>query len=331
MEAVSLPPIRRILWAVDAFEMDAEIQRHCVETLRELSRKTSAEIEPVYVFTPGELNLSVDFTVSALEQYKISAEKALVEGLEKVDLPGLMAPRVLIDSKHPSSHAEHILAMHAENTGAGFIVAGTHGRSGLKRLFLGSFTDSLVHRSRVPVLVQGRNGPLTSALDHFIFATDLSMRSRALFKYVVAMARDWGARITIFNSAPNPIDPIVQSGLYLFGGSWVPMRHIFEQEDSRRDRRLAAWSDWAAKQGVPCRSVVDDQSGQISESILALASSEGAGLIVAAPHSGAITAALTGSITRQVIHHAVCPVLAFPPGFEPRLVRASKTANPRAA
>ena len=41
----------------------------------------------------------------------------------------------------------------AREVGADLIVLGTHGRSGLMRLLVGSVTDDVIHHSEVPVLV----------------------------------------------------------------------------------------------------------------------------------------------------------------------------------
>ena len=44
----------------------------------------------------------------------------------------------------------------AEEEGADLIVVGTHGRSGLWHLFLGSVTEAVLRASRIPVLAVGR-------------------------------------------------------------------------------------------------------------------------------------------------------------------------------
>jgi universal stress protein A len=48
----------------------------------------------------------------------------------------------------------------AEQEGADFIVMGTHGRSGLSRLLMGSVAEAIVRKAKCPVLTVKHPGPL---------------------------------------------------------------------------------------------------------------------------------------------------------------------------
>ena len=55
---------------------------------------------------------------------------------------------------HPHGHdAWHEIIKYAEKVGAGLIVIGSRGQGKLRRTFLGSVSDSVLHHSHVPVLV----------------------------------------------------------------------------------------------------------------------------------------------------------------------------------
>nr|KAG5699306.1 hypothetical protein BaRGS_004243 [Batillaria attramentaria]KAG5704295.1 hypothetical protein BaRGS_012604 [Batillaria attramentaria] len=49
--------------------------------------------------------------------------------------------------------AWHEIIKYAEKVGAGLIVIGSRGQGKLRRTFLGSVSDSVLHHSHVPVLV----------------------------------------------------------------------------------------------------------------------------------------------------------------------------------
>ena len=57
------------------------------------------------------------------------------------------------DSLHGDDVADAVVR-YAVDRDAGLIAAATHGRTGLKRIALGSTTMAMVHRSPVPVLTQ---------------------------------------------------------------------------------------------------------------------------------------------------------------------------------
>lgn len=53
----------------------------------------------------------------------------------------------------PVGEIQKMVVETAKKWGAGLIVAGTHGRTGISRLFLGSISESIIHHSPIPVCV----------------------------------------------------------------------------------------------------------------------------------------------------------------------------------
>ncbi|MER3460845.1 MAG: hypothetical protein C4303_06950 [candidate division GAL15 bacterium] len=53
----------------------------------------------------------------------------------------------------PDGFVAHAILDAAERFGADLIVMGTHGRTGLQRVLLGSVAEAVLRRSRVPVMV----------------------------------------------------------------------------------------------------------------------------------------------------------------------------------
>lgn len=88
--------------------------------------------------------------------------------------------------------------------GADVIVMGTHGRTGLQRLLLGSVTERVVRRSPVPVLTVSLHGR-TNAQRPFRLATvlcavDLSEPSEHAVQYAAFIAAAAGARLVLAHS-----------------------------------------------------------------------------------------------------------------------------------
>ncbi|MFO0667506.1 MAG: universal stress protein [Polyangiaceae bacterium] len=91
------------------------------------------------------------------EEGSLAISDLLKKGAER-DLAAVMSPLLaegtLVESMVRTSGedlAVEILRV-ADETSADVIVMGTHGRSGLSRLFLGSVAENVVRRSRVPVV-----------------------------------------------------------------------------------------------------------------------------------------------------------------------------------
>lgn len=89
------------------------------------------------------------------------------------------------------------------------LVVGTHGRTGLSRLLLGSVAQQFFHYVRCPVLTVGPRSPGAAAhlqLKRVLFSTDLSAESFAAIPYVLAAVQQWMAELYLLHvcSSANP-------------------------------------------------------------------------------------------------------------------------------
>lgn len=300
--------MKKIIWAVDAFQEDAKLNSRVAEVLGQISEPLKSRVEPVYVLSPEQLNLNIELSTPWVTEYKPAAEKAIGYAVRKMKVPGMGSPKVLVHKIPSVTSATRALSDYAEKSRADLIVVGTHARKGLARFFLGSFTENLLLHSNVPVLVVGPSTKKLRGCDHILFSTDFSRGSRAAFDRVISLAKGLGARVTVFNHVQNPIEPIVQSGVYLLGGGWVSVSAYMEEEAAKQREHAKAWVAAAKKAGVQADFVVESGRETVTESILDAAHDKRSCLIAMAGQSGAVAAALVGSIARQVVRSADVPV-----------------------
>src|SRR5207237_3593679 len=123
--------------------------------MRYFHDELQAEIAPVHVLTPAQLGLSLELNGPWIEQYRPAAQNALKEFIGQMHFDFEMDPAVLVESSGSSVRSAEALAEYGRQVGADVILAGSHGRSGIRRLFLGSFAETLVTHSKVPVMVVG--------------------------------------------------------------------------------------------------------------------------------------------------------------------------------
>ena len=308
--------ISKIVWSVDAFE-NAEtgsVQKQTAEALCPLVAKTQSSIEPVYVLNPDQLNLGSEVSSAWLEQYRPAAENGLKAILEKLGPQLTKAgctvgkPQVLVHSASSTASAVKALAVHAEKVGADIIAVGTHGRKGMPRFFLGSFAESLLLYSKVPVLVVNPKAQVPNQYDTIIFPTDLSRESRTLFRRVVLLARDLKAKLVVYHSVQNPLGPVLRSGVQMMGGEWVPASDYMDEEIIRRRKSALHWVNVASKLEVEVELVVELGQKGVASGILETAQKKNSKLIAMAAQSGPIASTVIGSVCRQVVREAPCPV-----------------------
>jgi len=180
-------------------------------------------------------------------------------------------------------------------TGADLVVMGTHGRSGFKRLALGSVTETVLRDPPAPVLTVHRDVARRRGLfRRMICATDVSERTARTIAVAMALADEGAKSLTVLN--------VIEEG----------------RESSRGDLERAALA--ALEKLIPdeARSSYRIEEhvafGQANREILRVAAEEEADLIVMGAHRHGALGDLFGSTVRSVVRDAACPVLLVPTG-----------------
>jgi nucleotide-binding universal stress UspA family protein len=135
---------RRILIALD----DSAIAAHAVEVGTELAAALKARAALVYVVEPG-LAFEPDGGIPAAELLAALKRECQAFLAAAAQRSGEPPPWQFLREGKP---ADEILAA-AREWEADAIVIGTHGRSGMSRLVLGSTAESVVRQALCPVLV----------------------------------------------------------------------------------------------------------------------------------------------------------------------------------
>ncbi len=311
MDTVSGRPLK-VLWAVDAFDDFAEGMKTQVQVLQDLAARHPIEVNPVHVLSPGELGVSVEFAGPWSDVYTPAARKTLAQKLKDVSIPGMKEPEILIQNRVSLSRSVDVFARFASSLSYDLIVVGSHGRKGLRRLMLGSFAEQLLLQSKVPVLVVGahahrwEDGPV-----RVLLPSDFENPHSPLFPQVFAFADFLTAKIILHSAVPKPVDAVFQSGVYMYPAGWVPAPVYLEEEAQRQTQAATRVMERAKKRQLDCDLIIDDRAASVVDSILTQAKETRAGLIAMAAQSGAVATTLIGSVTRQVVREAPCPVLVF--------------------
>ena len=181
------------------------------------------------------------------------------------------------------------------------IVLGTHGRTGVQKLLMGSVTEEVFRRSHVPVLTVGpkvagavHNG---AKFHRVLFATDFRRDSLAAAPYAVSLAQENQARLILLHVIKEP-----EAGLTERSKQDAASNAAFQLNDLVPTAALL----W-------CRTETVVQTGNPAEVILRTAQDRDADLIVIGLHDthGPLGAAthLERTTAHKVVVHSACPVL----------------------
>lgn len=179
----------------------------------------------------------------------------------------------------------------AEKNHADMIIMGTHGRTGLKRLMMGSVTAKVIGHATCNVLVV----PVTAKVEcrTILIATDGSKYSDAAAIEAIGIAKRCGGSLVVISAA-------------------FADREIVLPEDDEEmlyaNDNVKKVLELAGREGVKVDGVVSQ--GREHEGIVQTAKQRNADLIVVGSHGRTgIKRLLMGSVTERVIGHADSAVL----------------------
>lgn len=180
---------------------------------------------------------------------------------------------------------EGILAQ-ARESGAGLIVMGTHGRTGFRRLMIGSVTESVMRRAEVPVLAVPSSSATSSSMKTIVCPAIYNPQCRAALNFAAQIAPP-DARFIIIRATRT--DDVIQSADDRFElRAWVP-----EAIATRCELRMF-------------------RNEHVADQIESFAESAHADLIVTAePADRTVAAVLLGTFAERLTQHSECPVLTM--------------------
>lgn len=117
-----------------------------------LAKEQNSELRIVHVFDETALSYSTRYSnaVELQKEFIDAGKDILKEAKKKADQHGIKAETVFLESLKGVSRE---LADYAKTWPADVIVIGTHGRSGINRLLLGSVAEKLVRLSTAHILL----------------------------------------------------------------------------------------------------------------------------------------------------------------------------------
>jgi nucleotide-binding universal stress UspA family protein len=287
-------PPRSILSAIDFSDFTNTVLDHGVS----LCKKYSARLLLVHVTIDANTLLEHNETsldvVALQEENTRYAEKALAnlikgQGVESVSIVGKGSP------------ADEISRIATEQE-ADLVVTATHGRSGFKRLLIGSVTEKLLKTLRCPMLVvhaREQESPLPEKfelkLNKILVGCDFSPDSKLALDYGMNLAREFQAELHLSH--------VIKPSFYA----------AKLQESKELRIRLAEQLDSllpeSQRTGVIVKAAVLD--GEPYLELMKYASQQDIDVVVLGIRGHTLwEKLLVGSTTDRLVRHTTVPVLA---------------------
>ncbi|MGZ5279019.1 MAG: universal stress protein, partial [Pseudobdellovibrionaceae bacterium] len=171
---------------------------------------------------------------------------------------------------------------------------------GFSRLFLGSFAETAVHRSKIDLLVVSPKAKLAPRIKNVFLASDLSKEPKKEIIKSIQLCKQLNAKLTVFY------------GAQIFY-KWAREESSPEANNYRsRTDKMVDWIKKACKQkNVKCNLIIDAELEMISKRALVHAKRSQADLIIVTARTGPYEALMGGSVTRQILRNGTLPTLVL--------------------
>jgi nucleotide-binding universal stress UspA family protein len=285
----------RLLLATDGSPFSEGAIREAIRLAKRCSSKLAAisviETNPEYeTIAPQLLEKAEKTTRGHLESVKSQAKK---EGVD------------ITTSILEGEDSYNFISDEAVKNKISMIIMGRRGRTGLKRLMMGSVTSRVIGHAPCNVLVVPRAAKVE--FKNILVATDGSKYSAAAASEAIGLAKRNASKLTVISVVPSELMTPTDIEFSM------PQRELIaEKEMHEAEKNARAVKDAAQKEGVTVQAFV--MSGKPADAIIETAREKGADLIVLGSHGkSGIEKLLMGGVTERVIVLTACAVLVVNP------------------
>jgi nucleotide-binding universal stress UspA family protein len=294
--------VKRILVPTDLSDLSKGVLERAVL----LAESFGARVTVLHVVVPSPLFVPADAAVPIVIPVPKVDERSAARSLHTFVRPSRRAG-VRVETLVRMGDPAHEIAVAAAALPTDLVVMGTHGRTGLERLFLGSVAERVLRSVHCPVLTMSRveTAIVRPGFRRILCPIDLRGASARTVETAVALADRDAAELTFVHVLENAD-----------GGAFGPSAYLSRTETEAlreggvagaRERLHAAIARYA-----PGRGRIEERVtvGAPAREILRLADEIGSDLVVmGACATSPIARLFFGSTSRDVIREAPCAVL----------------------
>ena len=315
--------IQNIIVPIDFSKMSVQ----AVQIAKQLARRFGASMHLAHV---RQFNYAADFVTPAppmvpfsFMPYEQNAEQTALKELKTV-ASECGVSSATCDVLGGAPPFDEICRL-AQTIPADLVVMPTHGRTGLKHVFLGSTAERIVQHSSCPVLVTRGDALQAQGVSRFRIKTilvpvDFSNCSREGVRYAIAFANEFGAKIVLLHATYLG---------YVYSSEGTAVYDIPSLQKAARKTAEHKMREFVRSVNfgrIKYEAVFTEGSPVLD--ICAFAKDHDVDLIITSTHGfTGFTHVLIGSIAEQVVRHAPCSVLVVPSHPHVRAANLAKSAG----
>jgi nucleotide-binding universal stress UspA family protein len=289
-----MTPYRHVLCPVDF----SDASRRALHWSTSFAKEVDARLSLLHVIDTGALSIGNLVAVpDASRELRERAEENVASWRRERELSGTEVELV-------EGVPADAIARIANERDVDLLVLGTHGLSGFQKLLLGSVTEKVLHRVRVPMLTLSPSAPEDRAFQTVVMAIDFGPESKSVVRHGVWLAEHYRAKLVAVHAVPVPYVVLNERTVERLG----PRELARLEEALTSDRRKELEAFLPETSGAETKAVVKVGSPFTLLSEVMNETSSGLVVMGAGGHGDSGMRWL-GSTCHKVVRSAPCPVL----------------------
>ncbi|HEX4039405.1 MAG TPA: universal stress protein [Acidobacteriaceae bacterium] len=162
-----------------------------------VARHFGAAIHFLHLLRPSSFPMAAEMMPALADAADRDYDHLIARLLQDHRLDGIEFHRCVEQGEIPSLAGAFVRDRHID-----LLIVGTHGRTGIQRLLLGSVAQQIFHSVRCPVLTVGPLAPGIGPqlqLRRVLYATDLSRESLAAVPYALTAVEQWHTQLDMLH------------------------------------------------------------------------------------------------------------------------------------
>jgi nucleotide-binding universal stress UspA family protein len=258
---------------------------HALRYASALAERFEAHLLVIYAdaFVPP-----IDFTGAAAGEFALSRGAMIDETSEELIrfAEQNISAKVPYDTRVVVDSPVRGILDQATEAGCNLVVMGTHGRTGVRRLVIGSVTETIIRTSTIPVIAVNTLAPESATVARVLCPVNYTAACRDALLHAAALTDSRTTPLILLRAIEGPDATDAAAELQRLQ-KWIPA-HLVD----RCEMKI-----------VPAHTS--------AEQILAMANTSAADLIALGAERGhGMSDAMFGTTADRVVQHSGCPVLA---------------------
>lgn len=278
----------RVLVATDFSEVSEKALHHAIA----IARRYGAKFYLAHIVSSSGFNLVGPESIVQATDLALNDARQLEAKLTKSGALAGLSHEVVVTS----GNVWEELKLIASTERVDLIVIGTHGRTGLSKIVMGSVAETIFRHASCPVLTVGPCAPSDpwscATLHHILYPTDLTSDSAQAVPYAISLASEHGAELTLLHVVERVTGEARHDQQRVTAALESRMRELLPSGSSPRKVQVAF--------------------GPIEETILDVARQQSSDLIIMGLTSPAtFVDHLAWLHAYKIVREACCPVLTI--------------------